>query len=90
MSYEDVIPNGIGVVTGTATALNFPNSDIHLIRFKAAPANLEVFYLGTTANNMWPLSAGDDTGWVLADNWSDYWYKGGTGTVNHLHYWIQA
>lgn len=89
MSYEDVINNGIGVVTGTANAIQFPSHGLLMVRFKANPANSERVYLGTTASHMWPLSAGDDTGWAMADDLSDYWYKGGTGTVNRIHFWVQ-
>ena len=86
---EDVVNNGIGLVTGTSTAVNFPNVGCQIVRFKAHPANAEVVYLGTSASHMWPLSAGNDTDWVDADNLSDFWYKGGTGSVNRLHFWTQ-
>lgn len=87
--FDDVFNNSIGVVTGTATAIQFPNFATERLRFKANPANTETIYIGTSEVNMWPLAAGDDTGWILADNFNDYWHKGGTGTVNHLHYWVQ-
>ena len=89
MGYEDVVNNNIGVVTGTSTAINFPNRDIHMARFKGASPNAEICYLGTAASDMWPLAAAADTGWIMADNLADFWYKGGTGTVNRLHYWTQ-
>lgn len=90
MAYDDVINNGIGVVTGTATAVNFPNMEIRMVRFKADANNPAASFLGTTASHMWPLAAGDDTGWVMADNLADFWYKGtGTATPNLLHYWTQ-
>jgi hypothetical protein len=90
MSYEDVINNGIGLVTGTAVAIQFPSHGVQLVRFKADPSNPANSFLGTTASHMWPLAAGDDTGWVLADDLSDYWYKGtGTAAPNLIHFWVQ-
>lgn len=88
--YDADVNNGIGVVTGTATAIQFPNVACAAVRFRADPNNPAVSYIGTAAANMWPLSAGDDTGWAMADNLSDYWYRGtGTATPNLIHYWIQ-
>lgn len=87
--YEGVVDNSIGLVTGTSAAINFSNREIHRVRFKGAIGNAEAVYLGTTSSNMWPLAAGSDTDWIPADNLSDFWYKGGTGTVNKLHVWTQ-
>lgn len=53
--FDDVVNNSIGLVTGTSTALQFPNVGIRMVRFKANPSNAEVVYIGTTSANMWPL-----------------------------------
>lgn len=90
MTYDSSVNNGIGVVTGTATALQFSNIGCAAVRFKADPSNPANSFIGTSANHMWVLAAGDDTGWVMADSLSDYWYKGtGTATPNLIHFWIQ-
>lgn len=90
MGYDDVINNNIGVVTGTASAVNFPSRAIKMARFLADASNPASSFLGTTANHMWPMAAGNDTGWVLADDLADFWYRGtGTATPNLIHYWTQ-
>lgn len=87
MLYDDVIDNAVGVVTGTNAAVQFPAIGIGMVRFKADGGNGSNFYLGQNGTATYPLAAGDDTGWVYADDLADYWYKG-SGSC-YLHYWFQ-
>ena len=57
--------NDIRLVTGSATAVQFPNIPLLMVRFKARSTNIGSFLLGETVNDLyWELDAGDDTGWV--------------------------
>lgn len=79
--------NSFGTVTGTANGIRFPQQNILLVRFKASPNNSILAYIGILGNELFPLDIGDDTGWIFANDLSDFSYKG-TGT--HIHYWAQA
>ena|SRR3990172_11004288 len=80
----------IRLATGSATAINFPNLPVLMVRFKAYIDNVGRFYLGETPNDMyWELSAGDDTGWVAIQNMNHLYYKDPSGTLDKMAYWIQ-
>lgn len=90
--------NIFGVVTGTVTETQFPSGTAKLLRFKADPDNIGQFFLGTWGTNscVYPLSAGDDTGWLAppsADGnlggLSHFSYKNISGSIDYLYYWIQ-
>lgn len=67
-----------GELAGSATALQLPNVPCSRVRFKARSDNAGSVYLGaagvtlpdgsTDATTGFELDAGDDTGWVPADN----------------------
>lgn len=77
--------NSFGIVTGTATALAFPESRADWARIRNDP-NGTLGYIGTYGGASYPLDVGDDTGWFSLNNMSDLYYKG-TGT--HFSYWFQ-
>ena len=90
--------NLFGVVTGSVTCVAFPEESAMLIRFKADPDNSNVFKLGAvgTGECLWPMSAGDDTGWVAPPyiegnlaGLNSYKYSNVSGAVDRLYYWIQ-
>ena len=81
--------NVFGTITGTVTAAQFPEAPCKLLRLKAGPANSGVFLLGSSANPPWPMSAGDDTGWVAAEDMSTFWGGSASGSMDYLYYWLQ-
>lgn len=89
--FSDVfIHDRMGIVTGVATATQFPSGSAGMVRFKAWPGNSEVILIGVGANFMlWPMDAGDDTGWIATDNLNRYWHQS-TGSNNYLSYWLQV
>jgi len=92
------IYNIFGVVTGTASCTQFISGTANLLRFKADPDNVGTFYLGSygTGECIWPMDAGDDTGWIAApfgeghtQGIQFFTYQNLSGTTDRLHYWIQ-
>ena len=90
--------NLFGVVTGSVTCVAFPEESAKLLRFKADPDNNNVFKLGAvgTGDCLWPMSAGDDTGWIappcIEGNLAglhSYKHSNISGAVDYLYYWIQ-
>ena len=90
--------NLFGVVSGSVTQVTFPEETAMLVRFKADPDNSNVFKLGVvgTGECLWPMSAGDDTGWVAPPHiegnlagLNSYKYSNVSGAVDRLYYWIQ-
>lgn len=78
-----------GVVTGSATAIQFPTGSCGMVRFKADPQNDTDFLLGHDPTHvMFPMAAGDDTGWVATDNLNRYWYSDVSGSMDFLYYWL--
>jgi hypothetical protein len=78
--------NSFGTLTGSASAASFPALPCLMVKFKADPANTPVVFLGVVGNANWPMSAGDDTGWVACNNLNDFAYRN-SGTI---HYWVQG
>lgn len=79
-----------GVITGTVAATQFPTGSCGMVRFKANPDNSGQFLLGHEAENtVYPMVAGDDTGWVATTNLNRYWHSDASGTMDRLHYWLQ-
>ena len=78
----------IGLITGSASATQFPDKSCRMIRFKAGEGNSGVFVLGGNANQqLFPLGAGDDTGWIPANNMNEYYYRTASGSMDQLAYW---
>jgi hypothetical protein len=78
------------VVSGTPTPTQFPTGTCMLVRFKADPKNDEDFKIGSTpGTTLFPMDAGDDTGWVSAHNMSQFWYSNISGSAEYLYYWLQ-
>ena len=82
-----------GIVTGTtSTGTQFASDPCAMVRFKAHPDNDGVFLLGEAGSGLtsFPMSAGDDTGWVSTSNVNRYMQSNSwTGTGDRLLYWLQ-
>lgn len=82
--------NQMYVVSGTPTPTQFLTGTCMLVRFKADPGNNENFRLGSTPDTtLYPMAAGDDTGWVSAHNMSQFWHSNISGSAEYLYYWLQ-
>jgi len=96
--------NIFGSVTGTASTgtvdycTQFESGSAKLLRFKADPDNVGVFKLGAvgTGDCLWPMSAGDDTGWIAPPSddgdragLHSYKYYNYSGGSEVLYWWIQ-
>jgi len=67
-----------GELQGSATALQMPDIDCRMVKFKAQKDNAGYVYIGRTGVTVidgvtdtttgYELDAGDDTGWILTDN----------------------
>lgn len=92
--------NVFGVVSGTSSYVQFPSGTAKLLRFKAHPDNETIFEIvefGGKDDGRWPMSAGDDTGWIAPPTGDgnlrgihNYKYRDTSGSSsNYLHWWIQ-
>lgn len=91
--------NIYGVVTGTVSCTQFPSGTALLVRFKADPDNVGNFKLGAygdAAGCLWPMTAGDDTGWVAPPSaegnergLQNFTYLNLSGSSDYLYYWMQ-
>jgi len=63
--YGDVFNDDwFGTVSGTASSQPFPSGTARLARFKAATGNTGDIFIGRDGEVVYPLDAGDDTGWI--------------------------
>lgn len=78
------------VVTGSATAIQFMTGTVGMMRMKADIDNEGVFRIGNRADScLYPLNAGDDTGWVSTSDMNRYWHQNASGSSDYLYYWVQ-
>lgn len=83
--------NVIGIITGTATAVQFPNIPGQIFRLKAYAANKGSFFLGSSLNNeKFELDASEDTDWFkLRGNLNVLSHSNSSGSSDYLAYWVQ-
>ena len=71
--------NVIGLVTGSVNITQFFTGSCTMIRFKAYPGNSGDFFLGSFRDGgneaLFVLDAGDDTGWVPANDINQFTYR---------------
>jgi hypothetical protein len=82
--------NIFGVVTGSASALQF--SDIPAIQAKlqARAGNGSIAGIGNSVNNtVFQIEAGETTEWFEIDNLNELWYSNPSGTMDALVWWVQ-
>jgi hypothetical protein len=88
--YGDVF-NGdwFGIITGTSTAQSLPSGTARLTRFKAGTGNQGDIFIGNEADVVYPLDAGDDTGWFapVQGKLQNYWVTAENDEV--LYWWVQ-
>lgn len=82
--------NDLRLVTGTATAVQFPDVPVLQVKFKAHSTNIGSFMLGETPNDLyWELDAGQETEWTPLANMNQLYYKNVSGSSDYLAYWIE-
>ena len=87
--YGDVFNSDwFGVVSGTASALQFPSGTARLARFKADTSNQGDIFFGNRGEVIFALDAGQDTGWFAPSQGKleNYYYVGDNQV---LRFWIQ-
>ena len=88
------------VVTGSASFVGFPTGTAKLFRMKADPDNVGTFFVGDviTGVGVFPIDAGDDTGWNPAGgggmdqgggNLEHLGSSNPSGTLDTLCIWVQ-
>jgi len=84
------IINKTNVVTGSATAVQFPDLPCIRVKFKARTANIGNFYVGaSSASCTWELDAAQELDWIDVNNLNLLWHSNPSGTVDQLTYWLQ-
>ena len=85
--------NVFGVVTGTASASQFPDIDSSLVTLKARSGNLGSFLIGNETGTVvglpYEIDAGDSEGWFPISNLNKLWHTNPSGTSDLLSFWIQ-
>ena len=77
-------------ITGSAVALQLPDIEAKLVRFKVPSTNVGSIFLGNSAATVWyELDAGDDTGWIGTANLNRYWQLSSSGTMDNIVAWVQ-
>lgn len=78
------------VVTGSVTETQFPTDEVGMVRFKSDLGNNGVFFLGNRADNcIFPLYAGEDTGWNSLNDMNELYHRNPSGSSDYLYYWLQ-
>lgn len=80
--------NVFGVVTGSATAIQFPSGICWQVAFKANDANIGTFFIGNSNLQEWGLDAGQETQWALAYDLNQFYYRNPSGTSDYLTWWL--
>ena len=82
--------NIFGVVTGSASALQFPDTLSIQAKIQARAGNSSVASIGNTVNNtVFEIRAGEVTDWFEIDNLSELWYSNPSGTMDALVWWVE-
>jgi hypothetical protein len=87
--YSDVFnTDWFGIVTGTASAQQFPSGTARLARFKADTSNQGDIFFGNEGEVVFALDAGEDTGWFAPSQGKleNYHY---VGIDQVLRFWVQ-
>jgi len=84
------IINKTNVVTGSLTAVQFPDLPCIRVRFKAAAANIGNFKIGDSSTTIvWELDTAEELDWIDVDNLNKFWHSDASGTADKLVYWLQ-
>ena len=85
------ISDWFGTITGTASVQPFPSGTARLARFKANPANMGDVFIGNAGEVIFPLDAGQDTGWFspTQGKLENYQYLINAGVTGTVHFWAQ-
>ena len=89
--FSDAFPaDEFGIVTGTQSCIQFPTGTCGMVRFKAHPDNVGLFLIGNAVQGcLFPLDAGDDTGWISADALHRFYANGLSGTSDYIYWFLQ-
>jgi hypothetical protein len=83
--------NVFGIITGSLVAAQLPSRPGNLARFKTDGGNIGAFKFGTNSGTcVWPLAAGEETGWFPTKNINEFVSLCVSGTSNYLYYWIKV
>lgn len=78
-----------GVVTGSASALQFPSTPAIMAKIQARAGNGSIGSIGNAVNNtVFEIEAGEQTEWFEIDNLSELWYSNPSGTMDALVWWV--
>lgn len=82
--------NIFGVVTGSASALQFPSEPAIQAKLSARAGNLSIVNVGNAVDNaVFEIQAGETTEWFEIDNLNELWYSSASGTADYIVWWIQ-
>jgi hypothetical protein len=82
--------NIFGVVTGSASALQFPDEPAIQAKLQARAGNGSIASIGNAVGNtVFEIEAGEVTDWFEIDNLSELWYSNPSGTMDALVWWIE-
>lgn len=82
--------NIFGVVTGSASALQFPDVPAIQAKLQGRAGNLSAGVIGNSVGNtVYEIGAGSVTDWFEIDNLNELWYSNPSGTADYIVWWVQ-
>jgi hypothetical protein len=82
--------NRFGLVTGSATAIPFPDEPCIMAKLQARLDNVETFLIGDAVDNtVFELDAGEETDWFEVNNLNQLWHYNVSGTQDQIVWWLQ-
>jgi hypothetical protein len=82
--------NIYGVVTGSASALQFPDESAIQAKLQARAGNLSIASIGNAIDNaVFEIQAGETTEWFEINNLNQLWYSNPSGTADAIVWWVQ-
>ncbi|MHC4690755.1 MAG: hypothetical protein ACYS5F_14145 [Planctomycetota bacterium] len=82
--------NIYGVVTGSASALQFPDELAIQAKIQARAGNLSIVSVGNAVDNtVFEIQAGETTEWFEVNNLNHLWYSNPSGTADAIVWWVQ-
>jgi hypothetical protein len=82
--------NIFGVVTGSASALQFPDIPSIQAKLQARAGNGSIAVIGNAVGNaVFEIEAGEVTEWFEIDNLNELWYSNPSGTADSIVWWVE-
>ena len=76
-------------ITGSASAVQFPDEKCLAARWRADPDNIGDFFVGDEQNQPYTYDADQELEWTGLMNLNQLYHSNPSGSVDYLHVWLQ-